>query len=50
MTKQEFEAAKASLMEIITRQDQEDAVRIRAVQELEKLIELYHLIYKWGMA
>lgn len=50
MTQQEFEAAKAALMEIITRQDQEDAVRIRAVQELEKLIELYHMNYKWGMA
>lgn len=50
MTKQEFEAAKAALMEIITRQDQEDTVRIRAVQEIEKLIELYHLNYKWGMA
>ena len=48
MSKQEFEAAKAALMEIITRQDQEDAVRIRAVQELEKLIELYYLNYKWG--
>ena len=50
MTKQEFEAAKAALMEIITRQDQKDAVRIRAVQELERLIELYHQHYKWGTA
>lgn len=50
MTKQEFEAAKAALMETITKQDQEDAVRLRAVQELEKLIELYHMNYKWGMA